>query len=100
MRGRKLPDETIASIRAMRAKGHSLTEIVSATGFVKSCISRHCRGVKLPNGPLKRGGKRRVSVAAVRQLLGQRLSCRAIAARLGCGSTAVHRAITGIRSAA
>lgn len=100
MRGKKLPDDQIANIRAMRAVGRSLEEIVVATGFAKSCVSRYCRGVKLPNGPLKRGGKRKVSIRAVTELYRQGLSRRAIAARLGCGSTAVHRIITGIRSAA
>jgi DNA invertase Pin-like site-specific DNA recombinase len=93
MRGRKLPEEAVARIHAMRAMGHSLIEIVSATGLAKSCISRHCQGVELPNGPLKRGPKNALRRALCLKLKGEGLSIRQIAARGGKGSTTVHRAL-------
>jgi IS30 family transposase len=93
MPGRRLPEEKISAIKAMRASGHSISEIVTATGAVKSCVSRHCRGVKLPNGPLKRGPKNVLRRALCLKLKGEGLSIRQIAARVGKGSTTVHRAL-------
>jgi DNA invertase Pin-like site-specific DNA recombinase len=91
MPGRRLAEENIAAIKAMRANGHSISEIVAATGAVRSCVSRHCRGIELPNGPLKRGPKNSLRRAACLKLKGEGLSIRQIAARVGKGSTTVHR---------
>jgi DNA invertase Pin-like site-specific DNA recombinase len=99
MPGRRLPEEKIAAIKAMRANGHSISEIVTATGAVRSCVSRHCQGIELPNGPLKRGPKRTLRRAICLKLKAEGLSIREIAARLGKGSTTVHR-ILNARSAA
>ncbi|WP_201829628.1 hypothetical protein [Microvirga zambiensis] len=94
MPGCKLPPETIAEIKALRAKGHSISEIQAlAKVRGRGTVSRHIQGIKLPNGPLKSGKRWLVARNVCRDLKNQGLSIRAIAARLGCGATAVHRAI-------
>lgn len=90
---RRLPDETIANIRALRRKGLSLGEIRAETGLSRGCIHRHCSDIVLPFGPLKRGPKRRIAVKVVRQLRDSGLSYRTIAKRVGCAVSAVHRTL-------
>lgn len=63
MPGRPLPDYKIAAIKDLRAKGYSITEICSALCATRATVSRHAQGVRLPNGPLKRGPKFRRSAA-------------------------------------
>ena len=96
----RLPDEKIAAIQALRAKGHSISEICSLTSSSRGSVHRLTLGIRLPSGPLKRGAKRKVSIRAVLQLHAQGLSLSAIAARIGCGRTAVHRILNARKAAA
>lgn len=57
MPGRPHSDDTIAAIKALRAKGFSISEIQKQTNAGRGTVSRHTQGVRLPNGPLKRGPK-------------------------------------------
>jgi DNA invertase Pin-like site-specific DNA recombinase len=63
MPGRPHPAHTIAAIKSLRAKGFSISEICSAVRAGRATVSRHCKGVRLPDGPLKRGPKFRRSAA-------------------------------------
>jgi DNA invertase Pin-like site-specific DNA recombinase len=97
----RLPDETVATIRALRAKGHSITEVSALTKVKgRGTVHKHIAGIQLPFGPLKRGPKRKVAFNVCKALLDQGLSIRAIAKRVGCGSTTVHRTLKTGRSAA
>lgn len=101
MKGVRLPNETIADIKALRAKGHSISEIQALTKVRgRGTVSRHVQGIALPFGPLKRGSKRRVAANACRRLKADGLTYRAIATRLGCGLATVHRILNTSRGAA
>jgi DNA invertase Pin-like site-specific DNA recombinase len=93
MRGVKLPEETIATIRRLRAKGHSIREICQAVGHGTGCVHSHTKGIKLPFGPRKSGPAPRVLRSVCRDLRRQGMTYRAIASRFGCAVSAVHRAI-------
>jgi len=97
---RRLPDEKIAAIKALRAKGHSISEICAELKLHRSVVHRHCEGIRLPNGPLKRGPKFTLSRAACLKLRNEGLSFREIAVRVGRSYTAVRNAIVNRRSAA
>lgn len=88
-----VPAETIATIRTMRAKGHSIREICAAVGKVPSYVHRYCKDVKMPYGPRKKGPPPKVSRLLIRRLRNQGMTYRDIAARVGCGICSVHRAL-------
>jgi DNA invertase Pin-like site-specific DNA recombinase len=97
----RLPDEKIAAARRLRAKGHSIREVGALAGIKGiGSIHTYTKGIQLPFGPLKRGPKPRVAFNACRELKAQGLSIRAIAKRIGCGPTAVHRTFKTGRSGA
>jgi len=98
---RRLPDETITAIKALRAKGHSISEIqalakVKGRGAVHECI----KGIQLPFGPLKRGPRKRIAFNVCKALQDQGLNYRQIAARLGCAHSAVYRTLKTGKAAA
>lgn len=98
---RRLPDETIANIKALRAKGHSISEVSALTKVKgRGTIHRHTQGIRLPFGPLKRGPKPKVAFNVCKALRDQGLSLRAIAKRLGCAHSAVDRTLKTRKSAA
>lgn len=98
---RRLPDETIANIKALRAKGHSISEVSALTKVKgRGTIHRHTQGIQLPFGPLKRGPKPKVAFNVCKALRDQGLSLRAIAKRLGCAHSAVDRTLKTGKSAA
>lgn len=83
----------VAEIRALRAKGHSISEICEAVGRGRATVHAHCRDVPMPFGPRKSGPKRKVASVICYRLREQGLSYRAIAARMGVAVSAVHRAV-------
>lgn len=97
----RLPDEKIAAVKALRAKGHSLREVGALSG-VKGMQTLHVltAGISLPFGPLKRGPKKKIAFNVCKALHDQGHSIRAIAKQLGCGSTAVHRTLKTGKAAA
>ena len=98
---RRLPDETIATIKALRAKGHSISEVSALTKVKgRGSIHRHTKGIQLPFGPLKRGPKKKIAFNVCKALKDQGLTYRAIAARLGCGVGSVHRTLKTGKAAA
>lgn len=98
---RRLPDETIANIKALRAKGHSISEVSALTKVKgRGTIHRHTQGIQLPFGPLKRGPKPKVAFNVCKALRDQGLSLRAIAKRLGCAHSAVYRTLKTGKAAA
>lgn len=98
---RRLPGETIAKIKTLRAKGHSISEVSALTKVKgRGSIHKHTVGIKLPFGPLKRGPKPKIAFNVCKALKDQGLSIRAIAKQLGCGSTAVHRTLKTGKAAA
>jgi len=98
---RPLSDETIANIKALRAKGHSISEVSALTKVKgRGSIHRHTQGIRLPFGPLKRGPRKKIAFNVCKALKDQGLTYRAIAARLGCAVSNVHRTLkTGKASA-
>lgn len=101
MKGFKLPDQTVADIKALRAKGHSISEIQALTKVRgRGSIHRYTKGIQLPFGPLKRGSKRKVAANICRRLKADGLTYRVIAARMGCGLSTVHRILNTSRGAA
>lgn len=98
---RRLPDDKIAAIKALRAKGHSISEVAALTEVRgRGTIHRHTQGIQLPFGPLKRGPRKRIAYNACRALKDQGYTYRAIAAALGCAVSAVHRTLNSGRSIA
>ena len=98
---RRLPDETIANIKALRAKGHSISEVSALTKVKgRGAIHRYTQGIQLPFGPLKRGPKKKIAFNVCKALKDQGLTYRAIAARLGCAVSNVHRTLKTRKSAA
>jgi hypothetical protein len=97
----RLPDHTIATIKALRAKGHSISE-VCALAKVKGrgTVHRHTQGIQLPFGPLKRGSKKKIAFNVCKALKDQGLNYRQIAQRLGCAHSAVYRTLKTGESAA
>jgi len=97
----RLSAETIANIKALRAKGHSIREVKA---LVRSSsvgtIHRHTKGEQLPFGPLKTGPKPKVAFNVCKALRDQGLSLRAIAKRLGCAHSAVDRTLKTGKAAA
>lgn len=89
--GRQISPEMVAAIKALRAKGHSITEICQMTGVSRCGVHGHAKDVRLPNGPLKSGPRRKIPVLAVYRFQDLGLGYRDIAARLGCGVGSVHR---------
>lgn len=89
----RIPDDTIAAIKALRAKGHSIREICGIVGLGTGTVHRHAKGIKGVFGKRKAGRPRRIAVNACRQLRTQGLKYREIAARLGCSVSAVHAAV-------
>jgi transposase len=101
MPGRPLSDKTIASIKALRAKGHSISEVAALTKVKgRGTIHRHTQGVQLPFGPLKRGPQKKIAFNVCKALRDQGLSLRAIAKRLGCAHSAVDRTLKAGKAAA
>lgn len=96
---RRTPDETIATIRRLRRKGHSISEIVAQVNLARSVVHRHCEDIALPFGPLKRGPKSKVSRLTVLKLREQGMSYRKIGQVLQLAHSAVHRAIKQGRAA-
>jgi DNA invertase Pin-like site-specific DNA recombinase len=97
----RLPDHTIATIKALRAKGHSISE-VCALAKVKGrgTVHRHTQGIQLPFGPLKRGSKKKIAFNTCKALREQGYTYRGIAAALGCAVSAVHRTLKTGKAAA
>jgi len=97
----RLPDEKIAAVKALRAKGHSIREVGALTG-VKGMQTLHelTAGIRLPFGPLKRGPKRKIAFNTCKALRDQGHSYRAIASALGCAVSAVHRTLKTGKQAA
>jgi hypothetical protein len=54
---RPTPADTVAAIKDLRSKGFSISDICAATKASRGAVHRHCVGIRLPNGPLKRGPK-------------------------------------------
>lgn len=98
---RRLPDETIDTIRALRAKGHSISEI-QALAKVKGrgAVHERVKGIQLPFGPLKRGPQKKIAFNVCKELRDQGLGVRAIARRLGCAPSAVSRTLKTGKAAA
>jgi len=98
---RRLPDEKIATIKALRAKGHSISEVSSLTKVKgRGAIHRYTQGIQLPFGPLKRGPRKKVAFNTCKALREQGYSYRAIAAALGCAVSAVHNTLKTGKAAA
>lgn len=90
---RRLPDEKIAQIRGLRRMGHSISDICTIARVGRGVAHKYAEGIVLPFGPLKSGPKRKIALNIIRGLRAQGLSVRAIAKRIGCGSTTVFRAL-------
>lgn len=98
---RRLPDETVANIKALRAKGHSISEVGALTKVKGSgSIHSYTKGIQLPFGPLKPGPRKKIAFNACKALREQGCTYRAIAAALGCAVSAVHRTLKTGKSAA
>lgn len=89
-----------ADIRALRAKGHSISEISEKTGLYRSTVHRHCRDVKPAFGPRKSGPKRKIAFNVCKALHSQGLTYREIGKRLGCAHSAVYRTLKTGKAAA
>ncbi|MBA1157790.1 hypothetical protein [Microvirga mediterraneensis] len=101
MPGLPISDDKIAAIKALRAKGHSISEVAALTKVRgRGTIHRHTQGIQLPFGPLKRGPRKKIAFNVCKALKDQGLTYRAIAARLGCAVSNVHRTLKTGRSAA
>ena len=100
MGSRRIPDEKIATARALRAKGHSISEIVALAKISRCMTHQYTKGIPLPFGPLKRGSKRKIAFNVCKALRDQGLSLRAIAKRLGCAHSAVDRTLKTGKAAA
>jgi transposase len=96
----RLPDEKIAAIKALRAKGHSIREVSQLAKAGVGTVHSYSGSIKLPFGPLKRGPKRKVAYNVCKALQDQGLNYRQIAARLGCAHSAVFRTLKTGKSAA
>jgi len=98
---RPLSDDKIAAIKALRAKGHSISEVSALTKVKgRGSIHRHSQGIQLPFGPLKRGPRKKIAFNTCRALREQGYTYRAIAAALGCAVSAVHNTLKTGKSAA
>jgi transposase len=97
---RRLPDEKITAIKALRAKGHSIREVSQLAKAGVGTVHSYSEGIDPPFGPLKRGPKRKVAYNVCKALQDQGLNYRQIAARLGCAHSAVFRTLKTGRSAA
>ena len=97
---RRIPDEKIAVARALRAKGHSISEVQALARISRGRAHEFTKGIQLPFGPLKRGPKKQIAFNVCKALKDQGLTYRAIAARLGCGVGSVHRTLKTGKSAA
>lgn len=96
----RLPDEKVALACALRAKGHSISEVVALAKVSRGCAHKHTKGIKLPFGPLKRGAKKKIAFNVCKALQDQGLNYRQIAARLGCAHSAVFRTLKTGKAAA
>lgn len=98
---RRISDEKVAAVKALRAKGHSIREVRALTRVRGlGTIHRHVQGIQLPFGPLKRGQKKRIAFNVCKALFDQGLTYREIGKRLGCAHSAVYRTLKTGRSAA
>jgi DNA invertase Pin-like site-specific DNA recombinase len=97
---RCLPAEKIATARALRAKGHSISEVQALARISRGRAHELTKGIQLPFGPLKRGPKPKVAFNVCKALRDQGLSLRAIAKRLGCAHSAVDRTLKTGKAAA
>jgi len=97
---RRLPDEKIAAAKALRAKGHSISEVVALTKVSRGRAHALTKGIRLPFGPLKRGPKKKIAFNVCKALHEQGLNYRQIAARLGCAHSAVYRTLKTGKAAA
>lgn len=90
----RLPAHTIATIKALRAKGHSISEVSALTKVKgRGSIHSYAKGIQLPFGPLKRGPRKKIAFSTCKALREQGHSYRSIAAALGCAVSAVHRTL-------
>lgn len=91
--------EAVATMKAMRAKGHSISEICAAVGHGRNCVHTHTKDIPMPYGPLRSGPKRKLPTAIARKMRAEGATYRQIAARFGCSATTVHAALSGRRLA-
>jgi len=97
---RRLPDEKIATAKALRAAGHSISEVVALAKVSRGRAHEYTKGIQLPFGPLKRGPKKKIAFNVCKELADQGLGVRAIARRLGCAPSAVSRTLKTGKAAA
>jgi DNA invertase Pin-like site-specific DNA recombinase len=90
---RRLPAEKIAAARALRAKGHSISEVQALARISRGRAHELTKGIRLPFGPLKRGRKKQIAFNVCKALQDQGLTYRQIAQRLGCAHSAVFRTL-------
>lgn len=97
----RLPDEKIATARALRAKGHSIREVGALAGIAGlGSIHAYVKGIQPPFGPLKPGRKKKIAFNVCKALQDQGLNYRQIAQLIGCAHSAVYNTLKTGKSAA